>query len=178
MYQMEILEPVLEMVLTIIAGLLGTFLAKVIKKAGDWIEAKIGAQNYEQARQVAHGIYVYLEDKYRDSATKMGEAKKAEMTALLLRRFPTLSEVELEAINKEIWSAFNAEIKKTETVENSPVQGDTETKSEESTETSAPEETVEEPAKKSKKNSKSSSAKGKSTSSSSKSKKKNTRIDG
>ena len=86
-------------------------IAKIIYHAlsrlSDYLEIKLGAENYKNAIEVAKGLYISLEDKYASSVKKMGEKKKQEMKELLLERFPELTDVELEAINKSVWSAFN-----------------------------------------------------------------------
>ena len=101
------LTPIATVVLTALASILAKVLYNLIQSAGKWLQQKLGMDTYNQALEVAMGIYISLEDKYRDSAVKMGDVKKAEMRALLLQRFPSLTEVELESINKSVWLAFN-----------------------------------------------------------------------
>ena len=104
---MEILKPIILAIVTVVAGLIGTYGAKFLKTAIEWIKSKVGTNTYNTAKEVAYGIYVYLEDKYNISG--MGETKRKEMEALLLERFPSLTQAELDSINKEVWLSFNEE---------------------------------------------------------------------
>lgn len=99
--------PLLKVVLTILASILAKVLYHVLNDVAEWVESKIGSTNYKAALDVAEGLYIYLEDKYGDTIEKMGAQKKYEMELMLLEKFPRLSQVELDAINKTVWSAFN-----------------------------------------------------------------------
>lgn len=106
---MEILQPAIVSVVVAIAGVVGSFLAILLKKGLNWIKIKIGKETYDQAYKVAEGLYIYLEDKYGDELRKMGEVKKKEMEDMLREKFPTLTQTELDAINKSVWLSFNEE---------------------------------------------------------------------
>lgn len=99
--------PLAKVILTIAATILAKVLYHLGEKACEWLESKIGSTNYLAALDVAEGLYIYLEDKYGDRIEKMGETKRFEMEAMLLEKFPKLTQVELDAINKAVWSAFN-----------------------------------------------------------------------
>lgn len=101
------LMPLLEVVLKIAAALLAKALYDVFQLACSWIKEKIGKTNFEHALDIAEGLYIYLEDKYGDHIEKMGAVKKEEMESMLLEKFPHLTQVELDSINKTVWSAFN-----------------------------------------------------------------------
>ena len=64
------------------------------------------ANNYNRAREVAIGLYTLLEDEFAH-IEKAGAQKREEMNRMLLERFPSLTQVELDAINKEVWAMFN-----------------------------------------------------------------------
>lgn len=106
---MEILQPAIVSIVVAIAGVVGSFLAVLLKKGLNWIKIKIGKETYDQAYEVAEGLYIYLEDKYGDELRKMGEVKKKEMEDMLREKFPTLTQTELDAINKSVWLSFNKE---------------------------------------------------------------------
>lgn len=104
---MKILQPIIIATITVIAGLVGTYGAKFLKKAIDWVKTKVDANTFKNAMDVAYGLYIYLEDKYNVSG--MGETKRKEMEAMLLEKFPTLTQEELDSINKAVWLSFNEE---------------------------------------------------------------------
>lgn len=106
---MEIIQPAIVSIVVAIAGVVGSFLAVLLKKGLNWIKIKIGKDTYDQAYEVAEGLYIYLEDKYGDELRKMGEVKKKEMEDMLREKFPTLTQTELDAINKSVWLSFNEE---------------------------------------------------------------------
>lgn len=99
-------EQVLPNLLELIGALCGGLLAWCLVKAKSWITAKIGKSNYDRAIEVAKGIYVLLEDEVNE-IKKTGAQKKAEMEAMLLKQFPSLTKTELDAINKTVWESFN-----------------------------------------------------------------------
>lgn len=103
---LEILEPILYVVLSVLATILGIYLKKVGDEVVNFVKAKVGEKTYNQALEIANGLYIYLEDKYGSSLKQMGYAKKKEMEALLLEKFPTLTQSELDAINKSVWLGF------------------------------------------------------------------------
>lgn len=106
------IESFVNEILYALAALLGTALATVIitliVKVKEWVIEKIGETRYKNALEVAQGLYTLLEDKYESlGIVKAGEQKKLEMEKMLLEKFPKLSQVELDAINKTIWTSFN-----------------------------------------------------------------------
>lgn len=104
---MELLHPVINAVLAAVGTVIGTLTAIALKKVIDWIKSKIGENRFNQAMELAKGLYVHLESKYNISG--MGETKKAEMQAMLLEKFPQLTQIELDSINEAVWSSFNKE---------------------------------------------------------------------
>lgn len=104
----DILKPVLYAVLSVLATVLGIYAKQLGTKIVAYFKSKIEETTYNQAIEVARGLYIYLEDKYGDSLQKMGEKKKEEMETLLLEKFPQLSQTDLDAINKTVWLSFQA----------------------------------------------------------------------
>lgn len=102
----EVLRPILYAVAAAVATIAGYYVKQLGTQAVEWIKGKIGADTYDKAMEVASGLYIYLEDKYGDAFKQMGETKKAEMIAMLKTQFPTLTDTELEAINKTVWLNF------------------------------------------------------------------------
>lgn len=105
-------ENIVNEILYALAAVLGTALATVvitmIVRVREWVIEKIGETRYKNALEVAQGLYILLEDKYNElGIVKAGEQKKQEMEKMLLEKFPKLSKVELDAINKTIWTSFN-----------------------------------------------------------------------
>lgn len=104
------MDTILNQVLLVVAGLVGTGLAIlaawVMFKGKNWLVAKLGQTVYDRAIQVAKGIYILLEDEIAE-VKKTGMEKKAEMEAMLLKQFPSLTQTELDAINKTVWESFN-----------------------------------------------------------------------
>jgi hypothetical protein len=106
------LENFVNEILYALAAVIGTALATatitLILKIKEWVVGKIGETRYRNALEVARGLYTLLEDKYDELGIfKAGEQKKQEMQELLLQKFPKLTQVELDAINKTIWTSFN-----------------------------------------------------------------------
>jgi hypothetical protein len=95
-------------IIAIVAAILsGVGIAGVLAllKARDVLVVKVGADTYNAARTFAIGVYTLLEDQFA-GVIKAGEAKKAEMEKMLLAQFPTLTQAELDAINKDVWAAM------------------------------------------------------------------------
>lgn len=92
---------------TALAGLVGTLLSFGLKRLEEYLKVKLNKETYDHALEVAKGIYVFLEDKYRDEIESFGTIKKQEMEELLLQKFPSLTQLELDAINKAVWESFN-----------------------------------------------------------------------
>lgn len=104
----EVFEPILYVLLSVLATILGYYVKKLGTEVVLLIKSKVGEKTYTQALELAQGIYIYLEDKYGSTAKQMGLAKKEEMEELLLAKFPTLTKTELDAINKTVWLGFQA----------------------------------------------------------------------
>lgn len=103
---LEIIKPILYAALAAVATVAGIYVKKLGVAIVSYIKAKVGETTYQQALEVAEGLYVYLEDKYGDSFRQMGNVKKAEMEGMLLEKFPNLTQAELDSINKIIWLNF------------------------------------------------------------------------
>ena len=82
-----------------ILGIIGKLILVVTPKIEAWFIAKIGNENYQGAKQMAYGIWLVLEKNFPQLT---GAEKRLEMEAKLLARFPSLTQDELDAINKEI----------------------------------------------------------------------------
>lgn len=92
--------------LQLIGGILGIIAVQVVAKAKNWVVTKVGQTTYDRAVEVAKGLYVLLEDEMSD-LKKAGEVKKREMERRLIEQFPTLTQTELDSINKIVWESFN-----------------------------------------------------------------------
>ena len=106
------LQPYLIDLLVVLAGAIGTILAMLTLKAKAWIVARIGGETYNQAVTLALGIWHVIEDAFPELS---GSEKAEKMQWLLLQKFPGLTQVELDAINKWVHSQV-----KTITAEVSP----------------------------------------------------------
>ena len=113
---METLTPLLTNLVTIIISIIGIIIVGLLNKFKIWVAAKIGTETYNRAREVAIGLYTLLEDEFQGMANA-GAEKRAKMEQLLLAQFPTLTQTELDAINKEVCAAIKAEIHKSNLLE-------------------------------------------------------------
>lgn len=103
---MDLLSDYLVNIIEVVAIILGGFLAFLAAKAHQVLKSKLSAEQYNLAVKVAEGLYLTLEDEFRD-VKKAGEKKAQEMYSRLRELFPALSQVELESINKWVWDEFN-----------------------------------------------------------------------
>ena len=113
---MDTLTPLLINLVTLILSIIGIIIVGLLNKFKVWVAAKIGTETYNRAREVAIGLYNLLEDEFQGMANA-GAEKRAKMEQLLLEQFPTLTQTELDAINKEVCTALKAEIHKTQLLE-------------------------------------------------------------
>lgn len=113
---METLTPLLTNLVTIIISIIGIVIVGLLNNFKAWIAAKLGTETYNRAREVAIGLYNLLEDEFQ-GMLNAGAEKRAKMNQLLLAQFPTLTQTELDAINKEVCAAIKAEIKQTQLLE-------------------------------------------------------------
>ena len=101
---MDINSYIQDGVVTIVMAILGIIFTIVLTYLGKfktWIVNKVGAQTYNRALEVAKGLWYLLEDEFKD-VQKAGAEKRAEMNKRLLELFPTLTQTELDAINKHV----------------------------------------------------------------------------
>lgn len=110
-------EQLLGILLEFILGVVGIIGGYVLKKISDVIEeqrrsfiARKDMDNYNHALTLAKGMYYVLEDEF-NSKRKSGDIKKSEMDKRLLQLLPDLTQEELDAINKQVCSDTNSEIK-------------------------------------------------------------------
>lgn len=103
-----IIHPVIVSILTALAAIIGTLIARSLNQFIAFLHTKVSANTFNQAMEVATGIYILLEDKYKKSG--LGTVKKEEMETMLLEKFPSLTKTELDSINKQVWLSFNAGI--------------------------------------------------------------------
>lgn len=103
------LQPLLNQLVVVAASALIVVLIQLIRRFQDWLVNKVGETTYNRAREVAIGLYTLLEDEFKD-VVSAGTEKRAKMEELLLNQFPSLSEVELAAINKEVWEFMQKEV--------------------------------------------------------------------
>lgn len=103
------LQPLLNQLVVVAASALIVVLIQLIRRFQDWLVNKVGETTYNRAREVAIGLYTLLEDEFKN-VVSAGTEKRAKMEELLLNQFPSLSEVELAAINKEVWEFMQKEV--------------------------------------------------------------------
>lgn len=119
---LEIIKPILYAILAAAATVVGIYVKKIGNEVIAWVQAKVGSANFDAALEVAQGLYIYLEDKYGDAFKQMGDTKKAEMEAMLMDKFPTLTQAELDSINKIVWYNFQEGYNGTYVKESLPTQ--------------------------------------------------------
>ena len=105
----EAITPVLGSIISIIVSVIGVSCIGLLNKAKAWIVAKVGSETYNRAREVAIGLYTLLEDEF-DGIVGAGMDKKAKMEKLLLEQFPTLTQTELDAINKDVCATIKTQL--------------------------------------------------------------------
>lgn len=113
---METLTPLLTNLITIIISIIGIVAVGLLNNFKAWVAAKLGTETYNRAREVAIGLYNLLEDEFQ-GMLNAGAEKRAKMNQLLLEQFPTLTQTELDAINKEVCAAIKAEIQTSKLLE-------------------------------------------------------------
>lgn len=96
-----------------VVGIVSTFalakLSQYLEAKKNEVATKKGIDNYNRALQIAKGLYLVLEEEFKDIA-KAGADKKTEMDKRLLELVPELTQQELDSINKQIWTEFNAKV--------------------------------------------------------------------
>ena len=107
---LEAITPLLLNLLIVLVSLVITAVISLLKKVRELIVNKVGTQNYNRDRDVAVGIYYLLEDDFK-GVVNAGNEKRAIMEAKLLELFPTLTQIELDAINKEVWTMFDQKVR-------------------------------------------------------------------
>ena len=70
------------------------------------LQSKTDKTIYEHALLFARGIYLGLDERW--DAHKLGNIKRDEMRKILKNRFPSLTEEELWAINKDVSSSMKS----------------------------------------------------------------------
>lgn len=98
-----------------------TVLGKVLLKVQTLIIAKIGKENFESAKSMAFGLWLLLEKNYPQLS---GEAKRLEMGNRLLAQFPSLTQDQLDAINKEVNNMLTRQTKVVIPCEITPTPGE------------------------------------------------------
>lgn len=104
---MEAITPLLINLVTLILSIIGIIIVGLLNKFKIWVAAKIGTETYNRAREVAIGLYTLLEDEFQ-GMLNAGAEKREKMNQLLLAQFPTLTQTELDAINKEVCATIKA----------------------------------------------------------------------
>lgn len=84
-----------------ILGAIGVVGVVLIKRMKDYVIVQIGQANFDRAFDFARGIYYLLEDKYAD-VFKAGAQKKEDMQSEILKLIPSLTQAELDSINKMV----------------------------------------------------------------------------
>lgn len=105
------LQPILTNIgvalITALLSVLGVFVINWIAKSKDYVISKIGQTNYDKAMIIAKGLYYLLEEQFA-SVEKSGVQKKAQMENYLLQLFPSLTQIELDSINKTVCEEVKA----------------------------------------------------------------------
>ena len=70
------------------------------------LKSKTDKTTYEHALLFARGIYLGLDERW--NAHKLGNIKRDEMRKILKNRFPSLTEYEIWAINKDVSFAMKS----------------------------------------------------------------------
>lgn len=136
----EILKELALAAILALIAILGTVGTAVLSKFKAWIVAKTDGATYNAALEFAKGLYLFLEDKYVElGIRKAGELKRADMEMMLHEKFPSLTQGELDAINKEIWAAFNMAIGESGVLEPVNTDNDDVVEVEETDDTETPE---------------------------------------
>lgn len=112
----EGLEPFLNQIVSVVISIIGIVGVNLLLKLKNWVSAKMGATEFNKAKDVAEGLWYVIEDKYDVSG--MGEQKKVEMEAKLLEMFPNLSKTELDSINKIVHENIANRVKEVQLLEN------------------------------------------------------------
>jgi len=81
------------LVFTALIGILGVY----INKQKTLIISKIGKTQFDKAMTLATGLWYFIQDNYPEWSA---DQKIKEMETKLLATFPTLTQIELESINK------------------------------------------------------------------------------
>jgi hypothetical protein len=95
---------------TAVLGIIGKLIYRITPKIDAWFTAKLGNEVYQGAKAMAYGVWLVLEKNFPQLT---GTQKRLEMEKKLLARFPSLTQDELDAINKEIngmlkWSQYDS----------------------------------------------------------------------
>ena len=87
-----------------ILGILGAVMVALLLRAKEYIISKIGSTNYKAAMRIATGLWYVIADNFPELT---GEEKKQRMEELLKEKFPKLTQLELDAINKAVHKQIN-----------------------------------------------------------------------
>lgn len=93
-----------QIITPIVLCIITAYVIPVLLKAKTYIQKLIGKSTYDSATQYAKGIFVSLEQAYGSS---QGATKKSKMTEALKKKFPSLTDSELLAINKTVWASMD-----------------------------------------------------------------------
>ena len=102
----QILALVFKSLMTLLAGILSIAVPYLIAKFKAYIDEKGKAVQFNRALSIARGMYFGLEDEF-SGIEKAGQIKKEEMDRRLLELFPSLTQIELDAINKDICNTID-----------------------------------------------------------------------
>lgn len=106
----QIVTLIFKSLIALLTAILSIAIPYLIAKFKAYIEEKGKAVQFNRALGIAKGMYFGLEDEF-DGIQKAGQMKKEEMDRRLLELFPSLTQVELDAINKDICNTINNGIK-------------------------------------------------------------------
>lgn len=100
------LDQVVPAILQVVGTVLGIVALNLVTKVKGLVIEKTSKETYDRAVEVAKGLYVLLEDEFKE-VEKAGKEKAEQMRDRLLQLFPSLTDDELDAINKIVWESFN-----------------------------------------------------------------------
>ncbi|KOA94860.1 hypothetical protein ADU76_02350 (plasmid) [Clostridium botulinum] len=105
----QLLNEIIKCIFAIVIMLVGQLTLQIqsfIKKKKALAIQQGKAEVYNNATYMAEGVYTLLEHNFKD-LKKSGEAKKNEMDRILKSHFPSLTDEELDVINKQVWNKLN-----------------------------------------------------------------------
>jgi hypothetical protein len=99
------IQPILVSLGVAVITALVAILSALLLKVRVWIISKIGQTDFDSAFSAGKGIYLWIRDNHPEWTPAQ---KIEEMKRQLLTKFPSLSQIEIDAINKEVHNLYKA----------------------------------------------------------------------